>query len=264
MSAHWPSLRSSLVDHSRLLDGITLEGELLVQSATGARGDLPVPGRPGVTLTDAVLHTGTSYRRALAWIREGEPPDDWQRTPEGIEDPAGYHTSGRRALVAELSAHGPDEPCATWWPADRTYGFWRRRMAHETALHRVDVQGAIGLDIDPIDAEFAADGIDEVLLLWFGHHLYALQRTATAAGSVGVETAGRAWLAILSTSRSSARRVPAVDVQAADALITGDPMKVYLWHWGRVPNHVVEISGDYEASAQLWGLLRMATHVTAV
>lgn len=264
MSAHWPTLRSSLVDHSRLLEGITLEGELLVQSAMDARGDLAVPGRPGVTLTEAVLRTGTGYRRALAWIQQGEQPDAVQHTPEDAENPIDYHTSGRRALVAELSAHGPEEPCATWWPADRTYGFWRRRMAHETALHRIDVQGAIGLDIDPVDSEFAADGIDEILLLWFGHHLYALQRTATAAGAVGVETAGRAWLAILSRTRSSARRIPAVDIQSADAVITGDPMKVYLWLWGRAPNYIVETSGDYEASAQLWGLLHLATHVTAV
>jgi uncharacterized protein (TIGR03083 family) len=266
MTAYWPSMRPTLVDHGRLLDGITLDGELLVRAAAGARGDLEVPGTAGGTLADAVRHTGVAYRRALAWIRAGEQPDEWQQAPPGIEgdDLIAFHTAGRRALVAELSAHRPEEPCATWWPDDRTCGFWRRRMAHETAVRRIDVQAAVGLEPTPIEPDFAADGIDEILMLWFGHRLTQLRRPATSSGATGVETAGRAWLAILSRVRNTARRVPAVDARAADAEVTGDPMNVYLWLWGRVPDQAVETSGDYEASAQLWALLRLATHSTLV
>jgi uncharacterized protein (TIGR03083 family) len=258
MSTHWPSLRPSLVDYGRLLDAITLEGELLARSAIGARGDLPVPGCPGLTVDETVRHTGSGYHRVLAWIRLGEQPDNWQREPAD-DDLVAFHTDARRALVTELALHEPDEPCDTWWPADRTYGFWRRRTAHETAVHRIDVQGAIGLEIDPVDDDFAADGIDEVLLLWFGHWLAQLRMTATSEGAVGIETAGRAWLAILNRARCSARRVPAVDARAADALVTGSPMNVYLWLWGRVPHHAVDTGGDFDVSAQLWALLRSAT-----
>lgn len=257
-AAYWPSLRPSLVDYGRLLDGITLEGELLARSAAGVAGNLPVPGRPGVTLAEAVRHTGSAYRQVLAWIRGGEPPDEWQRTADD-DDLIAFHTDGRRALVAELAAHNPNEPCATWWPADRSYGFWRRRMAHDTAVHRVDVQGAIGMEIDPIDPDFAADGIDEALLLWFGYRLAELGMTATSQGAVGVEAAGRSWLAVLGKVRSSARRVPAVDARAADALVTGSPMAVYLWLWGRLPDRAVTVEGDLDAFAQLWSLLRLAT-----
>jgi len=258
MTAYWPSLRPSLVDYGRLLDAITLEGELLARSAMGARGDLEVPGRPGFTVDETVRHTGSLYRRVLAWIRLGEPPDVWQRAPDD-DDLIAFHTEGRRALVAELAAHAPDERCATFWPADRTYGFWRRRIAHDTTVHRVDVQAAIGPEVGTVDADFAADGIDEILLLWFGHWLAELGYTANAQGAVGIETAGRAWMAILNPARSSARRVPAVDARAADAVITGSPMNIYLWLWGRVPDQAVEFDGDIDASAQLWGLLRMAT-----
>jgi hypothetical protein len=116
----------------------------------------------------------------------------------------------------------------------------------------------------PVDPDFAADGIDETLLLWFGHQMAERNVTATESGAVGVEAAGRAWLAILSRARSSARRAPAVDARAADALVTGDPMNVYLWLWGRVPDQAVDTTGDFEASAQLWGLLRLATPTTIV
>lgn len=255
---HWPTMRRSLVDYGRLLEVVTLEGELLARSATGARGDLPVPGCPGATVADTVRHTGSLYREVLAWIRRGERPSERLRVLEG-EDLVAFHTSGRRALVAELAAHQPDQACATWYPPERTYGFWRRRMAHDTAVHRVDVQAAIGLDVADVEADFAADGIDEVLLVWFGHRLAQLGMTATATGAVGIETASRAWLAVLDRVRSSARRVPAVDARAADALVTGDPSAVYLWLWGRLPDQSVRITGDYDASAQLWGLLRLAT-----
>ena len=83
--------------------------------------------------------------------------------------------------------------------------------------------------------------------------------TATSYGAVGIETAARAWMAILDKTRSSARRVAAVDARAADALVTGDPISVYLWLWGRVPHQAVEFTGDFDAAAQLWALLRSAT-----
>lgn len=259
---HWPSLRPTLVDYGRLLHAITVEGELLAGAATGARSDLPVPGCPGLTVAKTVQHTGSIYRRTLNWIRNGEQPDDWQREPNGNggpEDLIAYHTESRHALAVELAAHDPDEPCATWWPANRTYGFWRRRMAHETAVHRVDVQAAIGMDITPVATDFAADGVDEVLHAWFGHRLAEIGMTATSYGAVGIQVSDLSWLAILGRVRSSARRVPEVDARAADALVTGDPMAVYLWLWGRLPDREVEITGDIDASAQLWALLRTAT-----
>jgi len=259
LPTQWPPLRRNLIDYGRLLHAISFESQLLVRTAEETDGGFAVPGCPGLTVAETVRHTGSVYHRVLDWIRAGEPTDDWQRDPAEGESLTDFHINGRTALVAELAAHDPDEPCDTWWPADRTFGFWRRRMAHETAVHRVDVQGAAGVDIAPVQAEFAVDGIDEILLLWFGHKLYQDQKAATTEGAVGVQAAGRSWLALLGRNRCTARRVPAIDARAADALIIGDPLNVYLWLWGRLPNHSVTISGDYDASAHLWALLRPAT-----
>ena len=38
----------------------------------------------------------------------------------------------------------PAAPSWTWWPDDQTAGFWLRRMAQETAVHRVDVELPLG------------------------------------------------------------------------------------------------------------------------
>jgi hypothetical protein len=78
-------------------------------------------------------------------------------------------------------------------------------------------------------------------------------------GAVGILTADRGWLAILDRIRCTARRVPLVDARAADATVTGDPMSVYRWLWGRLPNDAVTLDGDHDAWAQLWALLRLAT-----
>jgi hypothetical protein len=37
-------------------------------------------------------------------------------------------------------------------------------------------------------------------------------------------------------------------------------MTVYLWLWGRLPFTAVRITGDMDAVAALWALLRLATH----
>ena len=46
------------------------------------------------------------------------------------------------------------------WVVDRTAGFWARRQANETAVHRWDAQGAAG-PLEPIEHALAVDGIDE-------------------------------------------------------------------------------------------------------
>jgi uncharacterized protein (TIGR03083 family) len=255
----WPTLRPNLVDYGRLLHVISAESQLLAHAAARASGELAVPGCPGLTIAETVRHTASVYHRVRDWIRAGEPTDEWQRAPAKGETLIEFHERARTALVAELAAHEPAEPCDTWWPQDRTYGFWRRRMAHETIVHRVDVQGAAGVAVAPVQVELAVDGIDEVLQLWFGHKLNLEKKAATTEGAVGVQAAGRSWLALLGRNKCTARRVPAVDAMAADARIGGDAMNVYLWLWGRLPNRSVIISGDYDASAQLWALLRTAT-----
>jgi hypothetical protein len=32
----------------------------------------------------------------------------------------------------------PEDPAGSWYTPDQTVGFWIRRMAHETVIHRID------------------------------------------------------------------------------------------------------------------------------
>lgn len=139
--------------------------------------------------------------------------------PEDEELAALYDTNLDR-LLRVLDATPDDTPVWTWAP-ERTAGWVRRRMAHETAVHRWDAEAATGTPA-PIDADLAEDGIDEFLTYFVD---------AGEAPGIGVEVAdsGRRYeLGEGATIRGSAsdlllvlwRRIPpsAVDVDDAPAL----------------------------------------------
>ncbi|HEY2723669.1 MAG TPA: maleylpyruvate isomerase family mycothiol-dependent enzyme [Pseudonocardiaceae bacterium] len=250
-----------LIDYGRMLDVIGIETELILAAAermTPRTAQAEVPGCPGLTLAETLRHVGSVHRVARLWVRYGRQPTHWQRAPvDG--DLASFVRTGFSSLLIELSRHAAESSCDTWWPADRTHGFWRRRMAHETTVHRVDVQAAAGGPVDPIEPDVALDGIDELLFLWFGHRLAELRMSSSQLGAVALAAGDRYWLAIFERGRCTPRRVEEAEARAADAMVSGTPTEVYLWGWGRLPDQSVRISGDYEAVARLWTLLRPAT-----
>ena len=126
-----------------------------------------------------------------------------------------WYAAGMRTLYDELATHQPDEPCDTWFPGDRSYLFWWRRMAHETTIHRMDVTEAYGLRY-PVGDGVAVDGIDEVLTLWLGTRLGTDVRGSDQV--VAIEAGTRVWRVTLQQS--------AVDVAAeipweCDAAMSG-------------------------------------------
>ncbi|MGH3941381.1 MAG: maleylpyruvate isomerase family mycothiol-dependent enzyme [Pseudonocardiaceae bacterium] len=250
-----------IIDYGRMLEVIGIEGELMLGTAAAAlphAGQATVPGCPGFTLAETLRHVGSVHRVTRLWIRDGRRPEQWQRSPLD-DDLVGFVRTGLDELLAELGRHDPTEFCDTWWPADRTHGFWRRRMTHETTVHRVDVQAAVSGEADPIAREVALDGIDELLFLWFDHRLSELKMSSPQDGAVALSADDRHWLAVFEPGRCTARRVDEAEARSANAMVSGDPTEVYLWSWGRRPDQSVRISGDQDAVGRLWTLLRPAT-----
>jgi len=59
---------------------------------------------------------------------------------------SGPQSGHKRATQREEKATHPDaEVARTWWPADKTYGFWRRRMAPPEISHTVQSGSSPGL-----------------------------------------------------------------------------------------------------------------------
>lgn len=254
---------AGLIDHGRLLEAMGQEVVLLAETARSAHPELPVRTCPGWTVEDVVRHVGSIYRVALAWLVNGERPRSWQRDPAPGQTAAAYLREGFNGLAAELERHDPAVRAATWWPADETYGFWCRRMAHDTTMHRVDVQEAAGRESAPIDDDVAADGVDEVLALWFAHRLPLLGLAGTREGSVAVRVEGHTWIARAGPEETTAWRCSAEtaerEAQHAGAVVSGSPSLVYRWLWGRERLGAVHVDGDDDAVGQLWALLRLAT-----
>jgi uncharacterized protein (TIGR03083 family) len=250
----------ALIDHDLLLEVLAAEGELLASAASAASLDAPVPTTPGWTIGETVRHVGSKYRVVLAWIATGQRPKDWQRDPAPGQSVEEYLREGLALLTGELAAHDPAEPAASWWPADRTYGFWRRRMAHETTIHRIDVQGAAFVPATDVADGVAVDGIDEALALWLAQKLPMLGLSGTREGAVAIVSGGHHWIARVSPTETTAWRCSAEEAQRAGARVVGPPMQVYLWLWGRAGPMSVRVEGeDEDAVGQLWALLRLAT-----
>jgi uncharacterized protein (TIGR03083 family) len=250
------------VRHARYLELIERDGRRLGDAARRADLDAPVPSCPGWTVRDCVAHTAEVYQHKIACIRLGRRPgDDYeQEAPPGVALLDWFDTS-LAVLLAELRDRGPDAPAHTWWAGDQTVGFWYRRMAQETAVHRVDVEDALG-DPTPVDAELAVDGIDEVLDLFLSEEWADMPADQwggvdphAGEGATIVVRSGRTWRSTLSADRITLAR----DDGPADASVSGDPEAVLLWLWGRRPDAAVSLDGDPSALAAYRDRLRLAT-----
>ena len=257
----------ALIEPRRFTDALGAEAELLLDAARRVAPTTQVRSCPGFTVNEVVRHVGGGYRVARSWILEGRAPRSHQQHPVPGQSTEDYLRAGLTDLLAEFSAHDADTPAGTWWPADRTYGFWYRRMAHETTMHRIDLQltaadagASEGADLITLVAEdFAVDGVDEALAVWFGRRLPMLGVSGTVTRSVGVRTGGHHWIARAGPGFTEAWPCSAREAERADALVSGTPMLVYLWMWGRRDHRAVTWTGDADAAGQLWALMRLAT-----
>ncbi len=129
-------------------------------------GDLAttVPSCPGWTFADLGWHL-TEVQHFWGTIAS-DLLQDSEGVPE-LERPADDELADlfddRSARMLDAVARHPAEArCWTWDPDGWTIGWIRRRQAHEALIHRVDAEQTAG-NLTPIDAELAADGVDEVL-----------------------------------------------------------------------------------------------------
>ena len=131
---------------------------------------LPIPTCPEWTLRQLATHVGRAHRWAAEITRtRSDAPIPFRAVPDGrLPDDRAAQTAwllAGAALIADAVREAGSD--LVWWFTGRgARGFWIRRMAHETLVHRADAQLAAGADPEPvIEAEVAADAIDEWLTL---------------------------------------------------------------------------------------------------
>jgi uncharacterized protein (TIGR03083 family) len=151
------------------LAALRAEGPAFRAAVSSAEPDTPVPPCPGWTVADLVRHLGSSY----AWVG-GHVPRGVTSAPEqtvteaGAAAPAGWSdllawwAERYDRLVRRLDAVDAETPAWNPMPQPKKAGFWHRRVAHHTAVHRWDAQVAVGA-AEPVEAKLAADGVNEVI-----------------------------------------------------------------------------------------------------
>ncbi|MBF9132573.1 maleylpyruvate isomerase family mycothiol-dependent enzyme [Plantactinospora sp. S1510] len=127
-----------------------------------------VPGCPDWNVEDLVRHVAVIYLHKVECMRSGRAPQDW---PPDLsdEEPVALLDRAYRALRGEFDSRDAAAAAPTWYDPDQTVGFWIRRMAQETVIHRLDAELATGQPVADIPADLATDGIDEVLRLFLSY-----------------------------------------------------------------------------------------------
>lgn len=205
-----------------------------------------VPSCPGWTVDTVLRHVATVYLHKVEILRLGELPDPW---PPNLDerDALELYDEARGAVVAALEAAGTELATWTFSPEDKTSGFWYRRMALETAVHRVDAELAHDV-VTPVDEELALDGIDEVLALMLGGPWWEEGDTEHPVdATIRITSEGRSWTIRLDAT--SAVVTPGAEGDV-DAEVFGDAPDILLWLWGRRELDLAQSAYDDNATVE--------------
>lgn len=152
----------------RYLDALVVQSALFAEALHGADLQLPVPSCPDWTLYRLTEHLGQTHRWGTAIVtRRATAPFDPSTlgataAPEDSDGLGAWLREGADELVDAIRAADPRT--SVWsWGDDHSVGFWARREAHETAVHRADAELALGREF-ALEADLAADAISE----WLG------------------------------------------------------------------------------------------------
>lgn len=154
-----------VVSHEHYLEAARLEiidmAALLVGTDPSAR----VPGCPDWNLGDLIRHTGQIHRWVTRIVETGgrvKMSDVDLDLPSSDTGLATWLAKGGDKLIATLGRTDPETEVWTF-AGQAPVGWWSRRMLHETVIHRIDAQQALGDFLGFIDPEIAFDGIVELL-----------------------------------------------------------------------------------------------------
>lgn len=211
--------------------------------------DTAVPACPGWTVESVINHLtyglGRGYPHALS--AAADCPDD--EVFADLEFPTTMPT-GAEALsefsltmsdcISVFARTDPSTPCYTY-EGPGVAGFWFRRAAIETTLHRMDVVEALNLDDRPLAVERLDDAIAESVE--FALPL-AARWSGTSAQAVRVSVSGSERSFVIGDG----------DVRAE---IAGEGSALLAALWGRSTDQV-EISGDSRSAAAWLSVIERA------
>ncbi|MFG1994578.1 maleylpyruvate isomerase family mycothiol-dependent enzyme [Actinoplanes sp. NPDC048988] len=228
------------------LDTLRRDGELVAEAAGRTGLDAVVPACPGWQVRDVLLHLGGVHRWAAAHVADRlERPggEEGFFTRVGDEALIDWFRSGHSALVGTLAGADPELTCWSFMPAPSPLAFWARRQAHETAVHRADVESADGATPAWAPA-FAVDGVEELLRGFFGRGPERMACEPPVTIALTATDAEAAW-----TLRMDAGGLHVADGAAPATTLTlsGAATDLYLLLWNRGGPDQLAVDGDLGA-----------------
>jgi len=217
------------------------------------------------------------YLHKAAAMRQGSMPENW---PPDFDDDASaieLIDDAYRQMTEEFAARDPAEPTGTWYGPDQTVGFWIRRMAQETVIHRIDAELGARARVKFVPGDLAADGIDELLRVIASYRVSeqpdlfteALKdspgRACLITATATAASPGVSWLVSTSPGQLTVAGGPGEQVgdeAAPDVTVSGAPTDMLRWAWNREtpgqPSRVT-IGGDADAVAEFRRCVAIAT-----
>jgi hypothetical protein len=235
------------------VDAIEQESERIGELAE--RGvKVTIRSTPGRDLEALLSHLAHVFDAAIAQLSASDQTIGAEPDRELRGSPLEEFEDRRLRLVALLREHEPADPCWNAIGDDATVGFLARRLAHESTIHRIDVEAARGTPTT-VDAEFATDGIDERLFVVLAHH-FELGEAPELGGTICLICSDEdaAWTIDASRGRFRVRsgRGP------ADAAVVATASDLFCFAWSRPTVRPLQVTGRMaivEAWRQLPGEL---------
>ena len=235
------------LDRDDYFAAVRADSERVAELCVG-RLDVPVPPCPGWSVRDAVVHLGFVHRINGSRLRRRSRSRDDRDSPTAPDDQQlpEWFAQGVDELVGAARDLSPATPVWNWSGADQTAGFWFRRLAHETAVHRWDVEAAAG-DPSQIPSRLAGDGIDEFFEVFWKREPEVFTGSGEWVEIRGREGDQQWWVGAQPEGATIQPEAPGV---AAAAVLTGPPSELFLALWRRLPAEVLEIKGNQELAAR--------------
>ncbi|GGK88705.1 maleylpyruvate isomerase family mycothiol-dependent enzyme [Mangrovihabitans endophyticus] len=221
------------------------DGPMVADAAQAAGLDAMVPPCPGWRVRDVLLHLGGVHRWAAGHVREGRPkpfPTAEEKTFFAeVDDEAliEWYRSGHQTLVDLLATADPALTCWSFLPAPSSLAFWTRRQAHETAVHRADVEIATGTT-PTWSPEFAVDGVEELLRAFFARRPERIIGDPPTTIALSCTDVDAAW-----TIRLDGEGLHVADgAEPATLAVRGRATDLYLLLWNRTGLDGFAFEGD--------------------
>lgn len=205
---------------------------------------------PGWDVQDLVAHMGAVQGWVTAKL-EGDPTlgpvrRGWSPPPPDDDDWPRWFEQVTERLVDRLVGL-PEDTAFESWAGVQSVPFWRRRMAHEVAVHRWDGEAAGG-PAQEIAVDVATDGIDELLALFLPLQLDRQAIATMEPWSMVLDPldAEATWrLQVEPTGVSVAE-----GAGSADVVVQGSACDLLLWCWNRPTDAGLTFEGDEDRARQ--------------